>query len=72
MYYIINKTRKESYTHQGNFPYGFLKKMLEEGDNLIVISSYSNTIKVPMKDEYDDWVFQDFEYHQETLKDMTV
>ena len=70
MYYIINKTKKQSYYHKGNFPLIALEEMLDEGDELIVISSYSNTIKTPYKDEYDDWNFKDFEYDKEMIRHM--
>ena len=68
MYYIINKTRKENYLVEGNWPGHFINKMLDEGNKLIVVSSYSNTIKVPFKNEFNEWEFTEFDYDEETVK----
>ena len=68
MYCIINKTRKENYTIEGDWPDYFIDKMLDEGNKLIVVSSYSNTIKVPFKDEYGNWEFTEFEYNSENIQ----
>ena len=66
--YIIHINEKNSpFTRisqvEGNFPYFMLIEHLEKGNNVLVISLYSNTIKVPYKvvengDEY--WEFEDF------------
>lgn len=73
MYTVINRTTKTTSTYKGNFPYGKLVSLLEDGNDLIVISSYSNTIKVPYLDEdsnnYNetksskDWLFKDYPYN---------
>lgn len=70
MYIIVNKTLGTEIKYQGNFPYDILIEMLESGNDLIVISTYSNTIKVPYLDEESynygetksgkNWMFRDF------------
>jgi hypothetical protein len=45
MYIVINKTENSSYTVEGSFP--CLEHLLNRGDKLIVVSLYSNTVKVP-------------------------
>jgi len=45
MYIIINKTQNKTVKMWGNFP--DMYEELERGDNLIIISFYSNPIKVP-------------------------
>ena len=72
MYTIINRTTKENIQISGDFPYRTLIEMLEKGDDLIVMSSYSRTIKVPYLDEDSnnhgqtksskDWLFKDYKY----------
>lgn len=47
MYIIINKTKGINFKHEGSFPLDILEDMLEKDDDLIIISYYSNTIKVP-------------------------
>jgi hypothetical protein len=47
MYFIINRTKNESYTHNGFFPSEFIEGLLKQGDDVIIISTYSNTIKIP-------------------------
>ena len=51
MYLIINSTLKQTFQHEGNYPCMSIDEMLNRGDDLIVISTYSNTIKVPIKPE---------------------
>jgi hypothetical protein len=61
MYIIINKTRQTCDRHTGNFPN--LDKLLNKGDKIIIISLYSNTIKVPYFIECNDikeWDWEDF------------
>ena len=70
MYIIINKTKGINFKHEGGFPEEELIDMLEEDDDLIIISSYSNTIKVPYLDPDSnnygktkssrDWVYKDY------------
>ena len=73
MYIVINKTKNTETKYKGNFPYNTLVDLLENGDDLIVVSTYSNTIKVPYLDEdshnYNetksckDWAFKDYPYN---------
>lgn len=64
MYIIINKTRQTCDRHTGNFPN--LDKLLNKGDKIIIISLYSNTIKVPHFVDYNnipEWDWEDFSLH---------
>lgn len=71
MYLIINKTTNTNTKVVGSFPSALLDKLLEEGNDLIVISTYSNTIKIPFinknfqsyetKSGY-EWDFKDYSY----------
>lgn len=47
MYIIHNKTKHDSYKYHGDFPSSILEDYLDNGDKVIVVSLYSNTIKVP-------------------------
>lgn len=47
MYIVINKTSRKEFTFTGNWPEAVIEYMLDNGDDLIVISTYSNTIKIP-------------------------
>ena len=71
MYIIINNTTRKNTNYVGNFPYKEIVEMLENDEDIIIISEYSNTIKVPYldtntnnygetKSSY-DWAFK--EYH---------
>lgn len=63
MYIIINKTRNTTTRYEGSFPGRWLEEQLNLGDKLIVISLYSNTIKVPRKiREYNivEWEWDDY------------
>lgn len=51
MYIIINKTQRAEYKSEGAYPYEYVKYMLEAGDDLIIISLYSMTIKIPFVDK---------------------
>ena len=68
MYIIINKTKGTKNALEGDFPSNYLEERLEEGDDLIVISTYSNTIKVPFREDDNrsetgyTWSFKDFSY----------
>lgn len=59
MYLIVNKTGVNIPVY-GNFPIDLVNQMLEKGEDIIVVSSYSNTIKVPFKDEYNDWNWKEY------------
>ena len=58
MYIIINNTSKTKWTHEGQFP--DLDDLLNRGDDIIIISLYSNTIKVPYKEYDDNWGWKDY------------
>jgi hypothetical protein len=58
MYYIINRTTNQTTTHYGNFP--DVDDLLNGGDDIIIISLYSNTIKVPYKEYDDNWGWKDY------------
>lgn len=65
MYTIINKTKGKNFKLTGDWPADTLEQMLCDGDNIIVISTYSNTIKVPVYDIMSDthaWNWVDFKY----------
>ena len=47
MYIIVNNTTRERFTHEGYYPGNFIDDLLNKGDDVIVISLYSNTIKIP-------------------------
>ena len=46
MYIIINTTTKERVNYEGNWPEDYLVKLLLKGDDVLVISTYSNTVKM--------------------------
>ena len=48
MYAIINNTQRKEFRITGGWPNDIIDYMLDNGDDLIVISTYSNTIKVPV------------------------
>ena len=61
MYIIINKTKQTYIKYDGSWP--DLTTELERGDRIIVISLYSNTIKVPYRLEYHgivEWEWENF------------
>lgn len=66
MYVIINKTRNKTIYYEGNFP--DMNEELERGDDIIIVSLYSNTIKIPYKTQmyYED-VWEWKEYKMELL-----
>ena len=73
MYTVINKTDNTSTKYTGNFPYSKLVELLENDKDIIVVSTYSNTIKVPYLDmdsnnygetkSSKDWLFKDYDYN---------
>ncbi len=75
MYTVINKTTKTSTNYKGNFPYRLLVELLENDNDIIVISTYSNTIKIPYLEmdsnnygetkSSKDWLFKDYNYSTE-------
>lgn len=63
MYYIINRTKNSTLTHKGAFPGDYLDDLLNKGDEIIVISTYSNTIKVPYSVELNgeiEWEYNNY------------
>lgn len=63
MYIIHNKTKNTVSYHEGSWPSELLEKQLDKGDRVIVISLYSNTIKVPYSVEYNgitEWEWENF------------
>ena len=68
MYIIINKTRNTCTNHTCDFPN--LDKWLDKGDKIIIISLYSNTIKVPYFEEYNgirEWEWENFPFDPAVL-----
>ena len=73
MYTIINKTDNTSTNYTGNFPYNELLDLLENDKDVIVISTYSNTIKIPYLDmdsnnhgktkSSKNWAFKNYDYN---------
>jgi len=55
MYKIVFSCGKRSITIEDNWPDDMIENFLKEGLDLIVISTYSNTIKIPYfeKDSYE-------------------
>lgn len=47
MYLIINKTLCKTIKHEGSYPLKFIDSLLDNDNDIIVISLYSNTIKIP-------------------------
>jgi hypothetical protein len=74
MYYIINRTTNQTTTHYGNFP--DVDDLLNRGDDIIIISLYSNTIKTPYKEYDGEWGWKDYDapflsYTANDPKDIT-
>lgn len=64
MYLIINSTTNKTSRAEGSFPIRTLEKMLLNEEKVIVISLYSNTIKVPYRvDHYYEPSWEWDEYH---------
>ena len=57
MYYIINRTTNQTTVHHGDWPN--LNEQLTNGEDIIVVSLYSNTIKTPYM-ENDCWEWKDY------------
>jgi hypothetical protein len=73
MYIIINKTTFKTTYVEGSFPN--LEKDLNEGNDIIVVSLYSNTIKIPYIDHsqngYGENVWEWKEYRMDLLEIIT-
>ena len=68
MYTIINKTKKTTIKYEGNWL--DLDEELNAGDKIIVISLYSNTIKVPYYTELNgivEWRWDDYPFDPKSL-----
>lgn len=61
MYYIINKTTNKTIKYEGSFPSDFVEKMLNNQEDLIIISTYSNTVKVPYELEAHGSIYWEWE-----------
>jgi hypothetical protein len=69
MYIVVNKTTRGNNRYKGEFPLDEIETLLENGDDVIIISLYSNTIKIPFigktnnygltKSGY-DWEFKEY------------
>ena len=65
MYIVINKTKNTTTEYSGVWPN--LDEVLNQGDKIIVISTYSNTIKVPYKEELNgnvEWSWESFSMNE--------
>jgi hypothetical protein len=63
MYIVINKTLNTTKRYKGNWPDHHLLPLLNDGNDVIVISLYSNTIKVPFSTEQygeKEWEWTDY------------
>ncbi len=47
MYIIVNNTDNSFRKYEGNWPMEYIEGLLDKSNDIIVISLYSNTIKVP-------------------------
>ena len=74
--YLIHINEKNSHLTKfervvGDFPYHMLGEHLKKGNNVLVISLYSNTIKVPhivVENGEEYWEFEDFHMDSSILK----
>lgn len=49
MYKILNRTTGTVTNVEGNWPDALVTKLLNENNDIIVISLYSNTVKIPFE-----------------------
>ena len=71
MYTIITKTKGISYNCTGNWPSSTVNDMLANGDDIIVISTYSRTIKIPVgfSTEFEgEWEWKEYKYSPDMFK----
>lgn len=66
MYIIINSTTKHTDCINGDFPAKAVESMLTKGEKFIIISLYSNTVKVPRSwsvnwDSTVEWEWDEFQ-----------
>lgn len=48
MYIIVNNTNNSFSKYEGSWPMEYIEDLLDKNNDIIVISLYSNTIKVPV------------------------
>ena len=71
MYVIINKTQRKEFRITGSWPSDIVDYMLNNGDDLIVISTYSNTIKIPVgfgTECEDEWEWKEYGYSADVFE----
>ena len=71
MYTVINKTQRKEFKFTGSWPDDIIEYMLNNGDDIIVISTYSNTIKIPvgLSTEFKgEWEWKEYEYSPDMFK----
>ena len=66
MYIVINKTTGSEATITGDWPLEFFDSILNARNDIIVISTYSNTIKVPRKIN-GQWEWTDYPFNPNNL-----
>lgn len=59
MYIIINKTQKTCVKYTGDFPAQGLEKLLDKGEQIVVINMYDNCVMVPVNGEWEEYAFPD-------------
>lgn len=70
MYIILNKSKRTTSTHVGDWPGDYLEGLLNENQEVIVISLYSNTIKVPHYLKFcgeEWWEWGDYKFDSQEL-----
>jgi hypothetical protein len=71
MYIVINKTKKTTWKIKNGFPN--MEKYLNDGDKIIIISLYSNTIKVPYAVKENgivDWKWEEYRVDRNVLESL--
>lgn len=75
MYLIINKTTKTNTSCFGNYPISTLESLLSNNNKIIVISLYSNTIKIPysvIENGITTWEWEDYEFDYKQISKLTA
>jgi hypothetical protein len=73
MYIIINKTKKATVTINGSFPN--LDDILNKGHDIIVISLYSNTIKIPVVNICNgikEWAWKSYSLYDININELVI
>ena len=70
MYLIINRASSNT-VYKGDFPLTLVEELLLKGDDIIVISLYSNTIKVPtgFNSAIAEWEWKEYPLPVEAISD---